>query len=135
MHLRLSRSFIRRRVLTKFYEYFSFSPCLLKSLHLMILSVLCIFLLSVCLILYFLCTVVPLPPGTNPFVVNNSNSNNNNNNNNNKRRTSGMSVVCLFLLLFSLLSPPNTLLGTCFLLLQCVFSYSEKSNFSRTCSR
>jgi hypothetical protein len=38
----------------------------------------------------FLCIVVPLPPGANPFTVNNSDddddgdSNNNNNNNNNK---------------------------------------------------
>jgi hypothetical protein len=96
MHLRLSRGFIRRRVLTKFYVYFSFSPCLLKSLHLMILSVLCIFLLSVCLILCFLCIVVPLPPGTNPFVVNNSNSNNNNNNNNN--------VCCLLIPCYPLFS-------------------------------
>jgi hypothetical protein len=32
----------------------------------------------VCVILCFVCIVVPLPPGTNPFAVNNSNNNANN---------------------------------------------------------
>jgi hypothetical protein len=37
----------------------------------------------VCAILCFLCIVVPLPPGTYPFTVNNNNNDDNNNNNNN----------------------------------------------------
>ena len=40
---------------------------------------LCI-VLSVCAIVcawFFLCVVVPLPPGTNPFAVNDNNNNNN----------------------------------------------------------
>jgi hypothetical protein len=32
----------------------------------------------VCVILCFLCIVVPLPPGTYPLAVNNNNNNNNN---------------------------------------------------------
>jgi serine/threonine protein kinase len=44
--------------------------------------VLCIVLsVCVCVILCFLCIVVPLPPGANPFAVSNNNNNNNNNNN------------------------------------------------------
>ena len=33
--------------------------------------------MCVCVILCFLCTVVPLPPGTYPLAVNNNNNNNN----------------------------------------------------------
>jgi hypothetical protein len=37
----------------------------------------------ICVIVCFLCIGVQLPPGTNPFAVNNDNDDDNDNNNNN----------------------------------------------------
>jgi hypothetical protein len=80
-----------------------------ECIYFIVFLILCVlYCFECCVILFFfVCIVLPLPPGTNPFAVTNStstsnnnsynNCNNNNNNNNNNNKISAFCGTQIFI--------------------------------------